>query len=113
MYSTISNVIPAIKISEITKQSINKHVLQRNPISGDNIKMEIQRKDLFVKQEMSSLIGIILFISAIYLSWYCNSKCNPNMNIAEKVIRAMFAGIFNIIYIILYFIAWSDVCNKC
>jgi hypothetical protein len=111
MYSTISNVVPAFKIVEKTKQMINKdpmsiaatkNVLQRDPMSGATM-----------KQNISGLIGLVLFIGAIYLSWTCNTRCSPNMNAFEKVIRAIFAGMFSFIYLIIYLIAWSAQCNAC
>lgn len=116
MYSTISNVVPAFKVAEKTKQMINKHVLQRDPMSGSATKLVLQRDPMTgstMKQNISGLFGLIMLIGAVYLSWTCNSKCYPNMNAFEKVLRAFFAGFFGIFYVIIYFIAWSQQCNAC
>jgi hypothetical protein len=107
MYSTISNVVPAFKVVEKTKQMINKEhqpkmVLQRDPLTGATM-----------KQNISGLIGLIFFIGAVYLSWTCNTKCTPQMSPFEKVIRAIFAGMFSFIYLIIYLITWSAQCNSC
>lgn len=107
MYSTISNVVPAFKVVEKTKQLIDnktqpKMVLQRDPLTGATMKHNI-----------SGLIGLVFFIGAIYLSWTCNTKCSPQMNAFEKVIRAIFAGMFSFIYLIIYLVSWSAQCNAC
>jgi hypothetical protein len=61
----------------------------------------------------SNLVSLVIFVAAIYLSWTCNTNCEPTMSTAVKGIRAFFAGMFGWLYLITYFIFWSTQCNKC
>ena len=78
-------------------------------------------KDNLVKSTRSSnkgtsfsgLISFAIFIAAIYLSWTCNTNCEPSMSSAVKGIRAFFAGMFGWMYLVVYFLFWSTGCNKC
>jgi hypothetical protein len=62
---------------------------------------------------LGNLFALLILFGAVYLSWTCNSKCTPDMNVVEKVFRAFFAGFFGLFYLIIYFIAWSPACNAC
>ena len=68
-----------------------------------------------------SLILILIIIYAARLSWRCNSKCSPEMDLLEKSLRALIAGIFSFFYLIVYYFlsfftpngTWSSQCNDC
>jgi hypothetical protein len=62
---------------------------------------------------IGSLISLAIFIGAIYLSWTCNTNCEPTMSAVVKGVRAFFAGLFGWMYLITYFLFWSTGCNKC
>ena len=61
---------------------------------------------------VDNLISLLIFGLAVYLSWTCNSKNTPGMDVVEKVVRAGFAGMFGFFYLIIYFLVWADQCNK-
>lgn len=61
----------------------------------------------------SGLLSLAIFIAAIYLSWTCNTNCEPSMDSVVKGVRAFFAGMFGWLYLIVYFLFWSTGCNKC
>jgi len=61
---------------------------------------------------VSNFMSLLIFVLAFYLSWVCNSKSFPQMNIVEKLMRGFIAGIFGFFYLILYFIFWANECNK-
>jgi hypothetical protein len=61
----------------------------------------------------SGLLSFAIFVAAIYLSWTCNTNCEPSMSAAVKGFRAFFAGMFGWMYLITYFLFWSTGCNKC
>jgi len=54
-----------------------------------------------------SVLTLIVFFIAAYLSWNCNSICTPNMSTIEKVVRAFLAGTFGWLYIIIYFLIYN------
>lgn len=55
----------------------------------------------FFKQNIAaSLMGLIVSIFAVYLSWNCSTK--EGLGVFEKVLYAFFAFIFNIFYLIYY-----------
>ena len=66
-----------------------------------------------VGSSFSGLLSFAIFIAAIYLSWTCNTNCEPTMDSVVKGIRAFFAGMFGWLYLIIYFLFWSTGCNKC
>jgi hypothetical protein len=61
----------------------------------------------------SGLLSLAIFIAAIYLSWTCNTNCEPSMGSFIKGLRAFGAGMFGWMYLIVYFLFWSTGCNKC
>jgi hypothetical protein len=61
---------------------------------------------------IGSVIWWLFFFTAAYLSWTCNSKNSPGMDMVEKALRACVAGFFWFIYLILYFSVWADQCKK-
>jgi len=61
---------------------------------------------------IGSVIWWLFFFLAAYLSWTCNSKNSPGMDMVEKALRAGVAGFFWLIYLILYLLVWADQCKK-
>lgn len=51
---------------------------------------------------ISIVLGTLVGIYAVYLSWSCNTK--QGVNALAKVIYAIFAWIFGMLYLILYFL---------
>jgi hypothetical protein len=61
----------------------------------------------------SGLLSLAIFVAAVYLSWTCNTNCEPTMSSVVKGFRAFSAGMFGWLYLIVYFLFWSTGCNKC
>lgn len=57
---------------------------------------------------VSFVIGVLIGIVAIYLSWSCNTAIE--YHIVMKVIFAVFAYLFGFVYILLYMILRYDTC---
>ena len=74
-------------------------------------KFQIDNNGAIAGISIASLIEWLVFILAAYLSWTCNSKNSPGMDVVEKAFRAFVAGIFGLFYLIAYFFAWADQCK--
>ncbi len=53
---------------------------------------------------INTLLYLIGFILAFYISYTQNSDCFNLMGLFEKIVRAIFAGIFAPVYLIYHFI---------
>lgn len=87
------------------------YLLTKYSIKSENENNE--DKKLSLTDYIKYMLQISIFVFAIYLSWTCNSKCEPTMNAIIKGIRAFFAGLFGFLYLIVYALFWSTDCNKC
>jgi len=71
------------------------------------------KKDENKGSMFGNLFSLLVLFAAVYLSWTCNTKCEPSMDSVVKGVRAFFAGMFGWLYLIVYFLFWSTGCNKC
>lgn len=85
-------------------QFLKEKKLSENTV--DNKKSETRKTIL-------DLSTTIFFAIAFYMSWICNTNCEPTMDVFIKGVRAFFAGIFGFLYSIIYLLFWSTDCNKC
>lgn len=84
------------------KKGVVKKVLEKFKMDDDGAVAGIS---------ISGVIWWLFFFLAAYLSWTCNSKNSPGMDMVEKALRACVAGFFWLIYLILYLLIWADQCK--
>ena len=99
---------------QLPLQAIKKLTDQNKKIStftnSETAVPPVTQTSITLSSVLTFVLGVVIGLYAVYLSWQCNSKLN--YNIFLKVIFAVFAYIFGLTYLILYLIMRWDVCRK-